>query len=162
MPKYGNLSVLRRIDQHDLRSIRRVMTGLNYSLEISKQPLDAKEGLSMFLTAGERRWVNSIINAIASNGDDYPLLRDAVLRFVQARMAPDRYVIEATKELDQLAEEDVLLVPLSHIKVYEDALKKFDALPKLNIPERRQVGYPPSKFVHLILRFRTNTLLASQ
>lgn len=47
-------------------------------------------------------------------------------------------MIEAIKELDQLAEEDVLLVPVSHIKEYKEALQRFYALPKVNIPERRQ------------------------
>jgi len=55
-------------------------------------------------------------------------------------MAPDRCVIDVTKELSQLAEEDVLLVPVNHIKEYEEALTRFYALPKLNIPERRQVS----------------------
>lgn len=115
------------------------MTGLNHSLQGNKQPLDKQDGLAMYLTAGERNWVNGIINAIGANGDDYPLLKDAAERFTEGRLAPDKYVIEITKELDQLAEEDVLVVPVSHIAEYEVALKKFHALPALNIPERRQV-----------------------
>jgi hypothetical protein len=140
MPKYNNLSILRKIDQHDLRSLRRVMTGLNHSLEVSKQLLEAKEGLTMYLTADERTWVNRILNAISANGDDYQLLRDAIKRFIKARLAPDKYVIELTKELSLLAEEDVLVVPVGHIKEYEAALKRFHTLPALNIPERRQVS----------------------
>jgi hypothetical protein len=115
------------------------MTGLNHSFHGNKHPLDKQEGLSMYLTACERNWVNGIINAIGTNGDDYPLLKDAVERFTKGRLAPDKYVIEFTKELDQLAEEDVLVVPVNHIAEYEVALKKFNALPALNIPERRQV-----------------------
>ena len=96
----------------------------------------------MYLTAGERTWVNRVLTAICTNGDDYPLLRDAIERFIKVRLAPDKYVIEVTKEINLLAEENVLVVPGSHIKEYEVALKRFYALPAMNIPERHQVNTP--------------------
>jgi hypothetical protein len=55
-------------------------------------------------------------------------------------MAADKCVIDATRELDQLADEDVLLVPVSHVVEYEQVLKRFYALPNLSIPERREVS----------------------
>ena len=63
MPKYNNLSVLRRIDQHDLKSTRKVMFGLNHALDRKNQEnLDAMEGQKMALTATERyvRLINSL------------------------------------------------------------------------------------------------------
>ena len=116
------------------------MTGLDYSFEVkNREPLNAEDGRSMFLTSNERSWVEAILLAVRSNGDDYPLLRDAIQRFTKPRMAADKYVIDAIKELDQLAEERVLLVPSSHIKEYEQVLKRFHALPMILIPERRYV-----------------------
>jgi hypothetical protein len=116
------------------------MTGLNHTFEVSKQSLNLQDANSMYITAGERAWINSMFSHTTSGtGEDYPLLRDALIRFTKARMAPDVFVIEAMEELDQLADEDVLITPFAHIKEYEEALKKFHALPEQKFSVRRQV-----------------------
>lgn len=129
MVKYNNTSILRRIDQHDLRSLRRIMMALNHGINVTKKYcLNSKEGEELLLTQNERNRVNDLMRAIYSTSAVYPLLGMAIQRFVKARFAADHSVIDATRELDGLAEEDVLLVPGAHIEEYEEAVRRYHKL----------------------------------
>jgi hypothetical protein len=133
MPKYNNRSVLRRIDLHDLKSLRRVMGALIFSLDVIKAPLNSLHAQSFQLKKFETACINNIFIAITSNGNGYPLLRQAVERFASARQAADSCIILATKQLAELADEDVLILPASHLPEYEAALYRFEALPELEL-----------------------------
>ncbi|KAF4628924.1 hypothetical protein G7Y89_g9231 [Cudoniella acicularis] len=65
------------------------------------------------------------MSAIYANGETYTLLRDAVVKFVEARGKSDAKVMEAVKELEELAEEDVFVRPWKDLKLYGKVVRKF-------------------------------------
>jgi hypothetical protein len=146
MPKYNNRSVLRRIDLHDLKSLRRVMAALIFSLDVNKAPLNGVHSEAFKLRRFEMAWINNIAIAIANNADDYPLLRQAIQRFASARHAADSCIILATKQLAELADEDVLIMPSTHIAEYEAALDRFEELPELDLLAKDSQVCPWPKF----------------
>jgi hypothetical protein len=129
MVRYNNTSVLRRLDLDNLTLLRRIMGALALALENSsttrKQALDLG---TTVLTPMEGTWVRAILNAINRN-TGYPLLRDAIVRFSAARLGSAVELHKATKELENVADEYVLIVPESHIEEYVKALRQFETLP---------------------------------
>jgi hypothetical protein len=129
MVRYNNTSVLRRLDLDNLTLLKRIMSALALALENSSTTRKHKLDLSTtVLTPMESAWVRAILNAINRN-TDYPLLRDAIVRFSTARLGSAEELHKATKELENVADEYVLIVPESHIEEYTEALKRFETLP---------------------------------
>ncbi|TAQ88862.1 hypothetical protein B7494_g2793 [Chlorociboria aeruginascens] len=125
-PHYNPLSILRNIDLSNATSIIQIMHALSYLLSNSSittlTPLVGKE---FNIKTTDIAPVNRILLAIGSNGDEYPLLRDAVQRFIGARDQSEKAVLRATRELEELAEEDVLVEPWRFQSEYEEAVGRF-------------------------------------
>jgi len=120
------------------------MSALAFALDKSSTEAAHKYGLDVALGKMESVWVEYILNAIKRSAN-YTLLRDAITRFVESRSEPKQRILQAITELESLADEQVLTVPEFHLEEYEEALKRFEALPPLIQPtvEEIQVGYIP-------------------
>jgi hypothetical protein len=129
MVRYTNTSVLRRLDLDDIDSLKRVMDTLAVALEHGSTQFQHPKNIGKKLHALEGQWTEAIIKAINRN-IDYPLLESAIVRFCGARMSSLAHIEMAVRELESLGDEDVLIIPESHIKEYTEASKQFEALPR--------------------------------
>ncbi|PSS09284.1 hypothetical protein M430DRAFT_271282 [Amorphotheca resinae ATCC 22711] len=138
MVRYNNSSVLRRLDLDNIKSIKNIMSALAFALDKSSTEAAHKYGLDVALGKMESVWVEYILNAIKRSAN-YTLLRDAITRFVESRSEPKQRILQAITELESLADEQVLTVPEFHLEEYEEALKRFEALPPLIQPTVEEI-----------------------
>lgn len=78
--------------------------------------------------------IQRIVTAIERN-TDYPLLKLAVERLLEARDRSRLEILGAVSEIEHLAEEKVLLNPTVWINKYVEALNRFLELPPLQFVE---------------------------
>jgi hypothetical protein len=123
MVRYNNWSILRRINLDDLASLRRVIACLNS--EFDSGSLSCEKRKEFRLREMEGVWVNKVLRSIARTRVAYPLLKEAVFRFVGADFGEDEDIIKAVKELESVADELVLTLPETHLKLYKKSLKLF-------------------------------------
>jgi hypothetical protein len=122
MVRYNNWSILRRIDLDDFASVRRIIACLNS--EFDSGSLTREKRVKFELNKMESAWVNDLLQSIARTRVAYPLLKEAIFRFVAADFGEDEDIIKAVKELESVAEEHILTIPESHLVAYEKALKR--------------------------------------
>ncbi len=77
--------------------------------------------------------IDRILRSIERN-PDYPLLRLAIERFIQARDKGQVHLRVAVRELEQLGEEKELLSPVTRLEAYEAAWERFQNLPSIGSP----------------------------
>jgi hypothetical protein len=123
MVRYNNCSVLRRIDLDDISSLRRIISCLNS--EFGNDSLSENKSKQFKLQKLEKAWVNHILIAIDRTARDYPLLHDSIYRFIGADFADDEGISKAAKELEDIADEDILTVPERHAEEYGRAAERF-------------------------------------
>lgn len=75
--------------------------------------------------AAERTIATRILRTIRAHPKN-PLLLEATLLFVNAASGDDEAVLAAARDLENLAEEDVLVKPGLHIQAYAEARARFD------------------------------------
>lgn len=127
MVRYNNMSVLRRLDLDNLKSLQRVMTILAINLQQASTEFEESKEKTEKLTLLESQWVKSIFRAIERNSD-HPLLTRAIIRLCVARNESEFSFSTAIRELEDLANEDVLMLPESHMEAYTVALARFNAM----------------------------------
>lgn len=135
MVRFNNTSILRRLDLDNTNSLKKVMNALTVTLERGCTVLEESKALGNDdLTLLESQWVKAVLRAIERNMD-HPLLRRAIIRFCGERKESIVRINTAVKELENLADEDVLMVPESHFEAYNEALAQFDAM----LPTKNQL-----------------------
>lgn len=135
MVRFNNLSVLRRLDLDNAKSVQKVLDVLTSKLQSCSTTLEEKTISSYKLTVMEAQWVKSILKAIERN-KDYSLLMRAMVRLCVARKESPAKLNKAIQELEDLANEDVLIVPESHLEEYDVAMAKFNTMP----PSKKQTS----------------------
>jgi hypothetical protein len=140
MVRFNNTSILRRLDLDNTNSLKRVMNVLTVTLEGGSSVLEISQVSGNELSLLESQWVKAVLRAIETN-TDHPLLMRAIIRFCGARKESVAGLNAAVKELENLADEDVLTVPGSHFEEYNQALAQFDAIPPTNNQLRLEEAY---------------------
>jgi hypothetical protein len=128
MVRFNNLSVLRRLDLDNTKSVQKVLDILAVTLQRGSTTIEKKTVSGHKLTVMESQWTNAILRAIERN-KEYPLLARAILRLCAARQESVVQLNIAIQELEDLTEEDVLIVPESHEEEYAAAVAKFKEMP---------------------------------
>lgn len=129
MVRYNNASVLRRLDLDNVDKLKIIMNILLSALEAHSTEIPDAYTTDVVLHWWEREWIKTILKAVDRN-TDYPLLKGAIVRFCAARQESQARVETAVHELETLADEDVLMVPETHMAEYTEALRRFEALPR--------------------------------
>lgn len=129
MVRYNNASVLRRLDLDNMDKLKMIMDILLPILETQSTELPDINTTDVVIHSWEREWIKGILEAVNRN-TDYPLLKGAIVRFCGARRESRARLKTAIHELETLADEDVLMVPETHIEEYTEALRRFEALPR--------------------------------
>jgi hypothetical protein len=124
MVRFSNLSVLRRLDLDNTKSVQKVLDILAATLQRGSTTIEKKTVSGHNLTVMESQWTDAIVRAIERN-KEFPLLARAILRLCAARKESVVRLNIAIQELEDLAEEDVLIVPESHEEEYDAAVAKF-------------------------------------
>lgn len=125
MTRYNNLSILRRIALDDLTSLRRIISCLK-SANFDTCSISPDIVRRCKLTGTETAWVDHVLKIVLRTKVVYPLLKEALLRFVDTRLRDDETVLVAATDLENVAEERVLNVPERHFDEYEEAYEKFN------------------------------------
>lgn len=144
MARYNNSSIFRQIDLDDAASLRRLILCL-YD-EIDNGSISLEKCKKFELEKLEIVWVNRVLTAIRRN-TRYPLLRQAIFRFVRDDYEKDKDILVAAKELENLTEEDVLLIPEKEPDRYQIATATFATL----MAEERQVRNRGRDYVVILL-----------
>jgi hypothetical protein len=106
MVRINRDSIFRKVDLENADSIRRIMAGLDYYLtnQVLSNGAPELRALRGPDWSEERRCTNGILSTIRTQSG-YPLLLEAVLRFIEARNGNDQQVLAAAKDLETLAPE---------------------------------------------------------
>ncbi|KIN00890.1 hypothetical protein OIDMADRAFT_54035 [Oidiodendron maius Zn] len=129
MVRYNNASVLRRLDLDNVDKLKIIMNILLSALEAQSTEIPDADTTDVVLYWWEREWIKTVLKAVDRN-TDYHLLKGAIVRFCAARQESQARVETAVHELETLADEDVLMVPETHMAEYTEALRRFEALPR--------------------------------
>ena len=105
-------------------------SGLDKSGNIAGSKRIAEQALATI----DKGPIQRIVKAIERN-TDYPLLKMAVERLLEARDHSRLEILGAVSEIEHLAEEKVLLNPTVWINEYVEALDRFLELPPLEFVE---------------------------
>lgn len=127
MVRFSNLSVLRRLDLDNTKSIQKVLDILAAKLQRGSTIIEEKTVSAHKLSVMESQWVKAILKAIERN-KEYPLLSRAIIRLCVARKESVVRFNMAIEELEYLADEDVLIVPESHEEEYKAAVARFNSM----------------------------------
>ena len=131
MATYYNNSVLRGINIKDPTILRQIMAALDYSF--THDAMNAQVPEIAVLDSASLMVVLSITVYIRNN-PGYPLLGDAITRFITAMYCDDRTVSNAAHELATLATEAVFANPNINTEAYETARESLG---------RNRVVFPP-------------------
>jgi hypothetical protein len=116
MERKNDRCILKGVDLEDPAAIRRLMGGLEYRLTHSVLNVNADELKAM--SPDENALMNNIMVDVRANAQRFTLLLEAILRFVSARHGADQDVINAARELEQLAPGSVLRYPVIQLDAY--------------------------------------------
>jgi hypothetical protein len=108
MVRINKNSIFNNVDLDDADSIRRVMVGLDYQLTNKVLRPAVPELRNMRVQ--ERSVARVILSTIRTN-QDYPLLLEATLRLIEARNGSSQQVLDAARDLENLATDMVLTIP---------------------------------------------------
>ncbi|KAG4418166.1 hypothetical protein IFR04_008687 [Cadophora malorum] len=132
--RYNPLSVLRNINLADADEINKTMHYLARCLDKSGNIIGSKRIAEQAFATIDKGPIQRIVTAIERN-TDYPLLKLAVERLLEARDRSRLEILGAVSEIEHLAEEKVLLNPTVWINKYVEALNRFLELPPLQFVE---------------------------
>jgi hypothetical protein len=111
-------SIFKDVDLDNADSIRRIMFALEYYLRnrvLSQAALELQN-----MQYHERFVAGTILSTIRLH-QDYPLLLEAILSFVEARNGDDQWVLAAARDMESLATGMVLTVPEAYPEEYAAA-----------------------------------------
>ncbi|PVH87811.1 hypothetical protein DL98DRAFT_631984 [Cadophora sp. DSE1049] len=132
--RYNPLSVLRNINLADADEINKTMHYLARCLDKSGNIAGSKRIAEQALATIDKGPIHRIITAIERN-TDYPLLKMAVERLLEARDRSRLEILGAVSEIEHLAEEKVLINPTIWFNEYVEALDRFLELPPIQFVE---------------------------
>ncbi len=127
MVRFNTDSIFRKVDLENADSIRRIMVGLDYYL--TNQVLNSGAPEIRALRGPDRseeRYITNTILSTIRTQLGYPLLLEAVLRFIEARNGNDQQVLAAARDLETLAPGMVLTVPQAYLAEYAAAEARFN------------------------------------
>ncbi|KAH7382994.1 hypothetical protein BKA64DRAFT_647135 [Cadophora sp. MPI-SDFR-AT-0126] len=132
--RYNPLSVLRNINLADADEINKTMHYLARCLDKSGNIAGSKRIAEQALATIDKGPIHRIVTAIERN-TDYPLLKMAVERLLEARDRSRLEILGAVSEIEHLAEEKVLINPTIWFNEYIEALDRFLELPPIQFVE---------------------------
>ncbi|KAK0114655.1 hypothetical protein ONS95_014140 [Cadophora gregata] len=132
--RYNPLSVLRNINLADVDEINKTMHYLARCLDKSGNIAGSRRIAEQAMVMIDKGPVHRIVTAIERN-TDYPLLKMAVERLLEARDRSRLEILGAISEIEHLAEEKVLINPTVWFNEYVEALDRFLELPPLQFVE---------------------------
>lgn len=139
MARYNNTSIFRTINLDDHSSLRRIVVCIYH--ELKSDSLTNEKCQLYQLTTLEIAWANRLLAAVYRlRNTGFQLLQHALYRYTHDDFTEDEVLIKATKELEDLAEEDELLIPEGHLLEYGKAHKRFADL----VNQERWVCYASS------------------
>jgi len=129
MVRYNPTSILRNIDLENVRELRAVMDCIETLVQPPFGPpfalLTPERAATFKLAPTSLAPVNRILQSMEHNYDKFPLLGNAVGRFVSAKDKRNADVVLAGRELEELATEDTLRFPELYGGEYEVACERF-------------------------------------
>lgn len=154
MVRINKNSIFRKVDLENVDSIRRIMAGLDYYLtnQVLSNGAPELRALRGPDRSEERFITNTILSTIRTQLS-YPLLLEAVLRFIEARNGNDQQVLAAARDLETLAPITVLTVPQAYPEAYAAAEARFNRT-------RAVDNFRAAHQNHLILEQRVLNFLA--
>lgn len=132
MVRYNPTSILRNIDLDSVRELRAIMVCIETLVRPPLGPpfvmLTPKDAVTFRLAPTSLAPVNRILQSMEHNYHEFPLLGNAIGRFVAAKDRSNEDVRLAGLELEELAMESTLRFPLVHGGEYEVACDRFARL----------------------------------